>query len=925
MKTHRLSSAPATSPEPSGPEVSWHALEAGEVEERLGTRPAGLTQEQARERLATHGPNKLREEPPPSVLTTLLNQFKSPLIYILLIAAAVTILIGEYLDAIVIAAVLALNAGVGFFQERQAEKSVRALMHLVAARARVVRDGVSLEIDAADVVPGDLVLLESGGRVPADLRLASAVALAIDESLLTGESVPASKSIAVQPEDASLADRADIAFSGSVVSSGRGRGYVVSTGVDTELGRISELVHGADERDTPLQHRMSRFARIIGAVVFVAAAAAVAIGVAQGLELSEVFLAGVALAVSAIPEGLPVVLTITLALGVRRMARRRAIIRRLPAVETLGSATVIGSDKTGTMTENRMTVIEVWAGGFTSAAPRVEVEDQGDEGSWDLERPLRMTLLAGIMTNEASLGEGDPDEDAETSTVALAAESHKGDPTEVALLVSAQRFGVDVERVRRVNRLQRELPFEPVQQYSAAVRDLDGVPWTFVKGAPERIVSMCDRMLTVDGTEPMDTQSVIDAARDMAARGLRVLGMAYTEGRPEDEAPERMDGLGGLVFAGLQGMQDPPRDGVMEAIAGCRRSGIRVMMITGDHVDTARSIAAELGLRTEEHNVLTGAELEQLDDDTLKQRAREVSVYARVSPDQKLRIVKSLQEDGEVVAVTGDGVNDAPALKAADVGVAMGRSGTDVAREASDMVLTDDAFVSIYAAVEEGRVTFDNIRKVTFFLVSTGAAEVALILGALILAYPLPLLPAQLLWLNLVTNGLQDVALAFEPGERDVLQRPPRRRSEDVMSRLLWERTLLAGLVMAVGTFAMFAWEFDGTGSLVMAQTTALMTMVVFQMFHAGNSRSETRSIFRMDPFSNPFLLASVIGAFAISVAALYIPVTQAILRIEPIGLDAWVRIVMVASTLLVAMEIHKFLRRRWPVGASRRSGAVTA
>ena len=796
-------------------------------------------------------------------------------------------------------------------------------MHLVAARARVIRDGVQREVDAADVVPGDLVLLESGGRVPADLRLTSAVALAIDELLLTGESLPASKSVAVQPEDAGLADRADVAFSGSVVSSGRGRGYVMATGVDTELGRISELVRGAAERDTPLQQRMARFARIIGVVVFVAAGAAVAIGVAQGLELSEVFLAGVALAVSAIPEGLPVVLTITLALGVRRMARRRAIIRRLPAVETLGSATVIGSDKTGTMTENRMTVIEVWAGGSTSAAPRVEANDQKVDGPVDMDEPLWMTLLAGILTNEAALGASGLDEADETSTETP--ESHKGDPTEVALLVGAQRFGLDVESLRRANRLQRELPFEPVQQYSAAVRDLDGVTRTFVKGAPERIVHMCDRMLAVDGTEPMDAQLVIDAAGRLAARGLRVLGMAYAEGGSGDEAPDLEGELGGLIFAGLQGMHDPPRAGVKEAIAGCRQSGIRVTMITGDHADTARSIASELGLRTGERNVLTGAELEQLDDTTLTQRAREVSVYARVSPDQKLRIVKSLQDDGEVVAVTGDGVNDAPALKAADVGVAMGRSGTDVAREASDMVLTDDAFVSIYAAVEEGRVTFDNIRKVTFFLVSTGAAEVVLLLGALLLAYPLPLLPAQLLWLNLVTNGLQDVALAFEPGEKDVLQRPPRKRSEDVMSRLLWERTAVAGLVMAVGTFAMFAWELDGTGSLGMAQTVALMTMVVFQMFQAGNSRSETRSVFRMNPFSNPFLLASVIGAFAISVAALYIPVTQVILRIEPIGLDAWVRIVVVASTLLVAMEIHKFLRRRWPVGVSRRPMTASA
>ncbi|MFO7533458.1 MAG: HAD-IC family P-type ATPase [Candidatus Limnocylindrales bacterium] len=916
--------APADGPGPPAPDALWHALDASEIEERLGTRLAGQAEADARERLATHGPNRLREKPPPSVLTTLLNQFKSPLIYILLIAATVTILLGEYLDAIVIVAVLVLNAGVGFFQERQAEKSVRALMHLVAARAHVVRDGIEREIDAAEVVPGDLVLLESGGRIPADLRLVSSVALAIDESLLTGESKPAAKSTNVLPEDTSLADRRNMAFSGSVVSSGRGRGYVVATGVDTELGRISEMVRGEEERDTPLQHRMGRFARIIGAVVFVAAGAAVALGVAQGQELREMFIAGVAMAVSAIPEGLPVVLTITLALGVRRMARRRAIIRRLPAVETLGSATVIGSDKTGTMTENRMTVIEVWAAGSATAA-RGETDGQARVVSAAADSPLRMTLLTGIMTNEASLGDRDSDDASEAPTAAPAPAAHKGDPTEVALLVSARHFGLDVDGLRRQGPIRDELPFEPARQYSAAVRDLGGVTHTFVKGAPERVVRMCDRMLTADGIEPIDAGAVGDAAGDMAARGLRVLGMAYHDGSSGDGVPDLEDGLRGLVFAGLQGMQDPPRAGVKEAIAGCRRSGIRVVMITGDHAETARSIAFDLGLHTEAGRVLTGSELKQLDADALTQRAREVSVYARVSPDQKLRIVKSLQDDGEVVALTGDGVNDAPALKAADIGVAMGRSGTDVAREASDMVLTDDDFVSIYAAVEEGRVTFENIRKVTFFLVSTGAAEVALILGALLLAYPLPLLPAQILWLNLVTNGLQDVALAFEPGEGHVLQRPPRRRSEDVMSRLLWERTVLAGLVMAVGTFAMFAWELDGTGSLASAQTVALMTMVVFQMFQAFNSRSEVRSVFRMDPFSNPFLLVSIVGAFLISVVALYIPVTQLILRVEPIGLDAWLRIVAVASTLLLAMEIHKYLRNRWPVGRSRRPRAASA
>jgi Ca2+-transporting ATPase len=910
--------------EAAAPVEPWHALDPTDVAARLGARPSGLSEQEALERLAEHGPNRLREDPPPSSLEILVHQFRSPLIYILLLAAGVTIIIGEHLDALVIAAVLALNATVGFVQERQAERSVRALMQLVAPRARVVRDGIDRVIDGVGVVAGDLVLLESGARVPADIRLIGTTALAIDESLLTGESMPATKSTAAAPQDAGLADRPSIAFSGTVVSSGRGRGYVVATGVETELGRISESVRHEGERDTPLQRRMSRFARVIGAVVFLAAGAAVAIGLARGHELEEVLLAGVALAVSAIPEGLPVVLTITLALGVRRMARRQAIIRRLPAVETLGSATVIGSDKTGTLTENRMTVMEAWSGGVTSPVPESAAAGTDPSDVVSPTDPLGMTLLTGIVTNEATLGHVPRDTERPEPMEPQDDDAAKGDPTEVALLLGAQRLGLDVERIRSRARVLRDLPFEPARRYSASTVELDGRHVTFVKGAPERVLRMCPAMLTDGGTATLDSRAIGSAAEAMAARGLRVLGMAFrlegttargpgsAEGS-DDDPVDLEDGLDDLVFAGLQGMHDPPRAGVREAIAGCTAAGIRVVMITGDHTETARSIAEELGLRRGDGRVLSGAELGEMGDAELLEAARDTAVYARVSPDQKLRIVKSLQEDGHVVAVTGDGVNDAPALKAADIGVAMGRSGTDVAREASDMVLTDDAFSSIYAAVEEGRVTFENVRKVTFFLISTGAAEIVLILGALILAYPLPLLPAQILWLNLVTNGLQDVALAFEPGERHLLGRPPRRRDEDVMSRLLWERTVLAGLVMAGGTFAMFTWELDRTGSIELAQTVALMTMVVYQMFHAGNSRSVTRSVFRMSPFSNPFLLIAVVGAFAISAVALYLPVTQLILRVEPIEIDAWLRIILVASSIIVAMEAHKALRRRWP------------
>lgn len=873
----------------------WHALERAEVESYLETGEHGLSQTEAGRRLERYGPNHLEEQPPPGVLEVLLRQFRSPLIYILLIAAAVTILLGEYVDAGVIGAALVLNAVIGFTQERRAEASVRALMQLAAPRARVIRDAREREVESRELVPGDLVLLESGSRVPADLRLVRATNLSVDESLLTGESVPVGKRSAPQGERVQLADRKSMAYMGSVVSSGRGRGYVVATGAQTELGKVAESVREEEEPKTPLQQRMDRFARVIGAVVAISSIAAFGVGIFLGESPQEMFLVGVALAVAAVPEGLPVVFTITLALGVRRMAQRNAIIRRLPAVETLGSTSTIGSDKTGTLTENRMTVQQVWTAGRTFA-----VAD--GEGSLAAEScSLRLTFLGGVLTNEAEIYPSDEEDGFET----------RGDPTEAALLVSAARLGVDPTRVRASYNLCADSPFESERRYSASVRERDGEHLLFVKGAPERMLGMCARAISNEGTTELDTEALHRAAQEMAAGGLRVLGIAYKE-LPEPPHPEEVPEPEGLTFLGLQGMMDPPRESVREAVTGCRQAGIRVVMITGDHAVTARAIARDLGIADEDAPVLGGTELEEMDDEELREHVPEVSVYARVAPEHKLRVVRALKSWDETVAVTGDGVNDAPALKAADIGVAMGKSGTDVAREASDMVLTDDNFVSIYSAVEEGRVTFDNVRKVTFFLISTGAAAIIAILSALILGMPLPFLPAQLLWLNLVTNGLQDVALAFEPGERGVLKRPPRSRKEGVISRLLWERAVVAGVVMAVGTLLLFWWELERTGSLELAQTVALTTMVLFMAFHVGNARSERRSVFRLNPLSNPFLAVSVVVALAVHLAALYLPPTQFVLRVEPIvEPGTWVRMVLVASTILIAMELHKLLRRR--------------
>ncbi len=893
---------------------AWHTLDHAEVEAVLGTSPYGLDAAEVEARLARYGPNQLEDEPPPSALSVFFHQFQSPLIYILLFAGLITILLAEYVDAGVIAAVLLLNAAIGFTQERRAERSVRALMQLQAPRARVIRGGREWEVESRSLVPGDLVLLESGSRVPADLRISSSNALQVDESLLTGESIPAlKKTTPLESHDVVPADRTNIAYAGTVVTSGRGRGYVVATGAGTELGAIAAQVRGRERAETPLQQRMTRFAHLVAVVVAIGAVVVFAIGVFRGESPTAMFMVAVAMAVAVVPEGLPVVFTITLALGVRRMARCHAIVRRLPAVETLGSTTVIGSDKTGTLTENRMTVQRIWAANrpFTLAdggAPgQPEGLLQGREVTTLAEhRPVYLTLLAGVLTNEAQI------------FLTEHGYESQGDPTEAALLIAAARLGIEPDEARAGYPVYAEIPFEPERQYSATVREHRGQHMVFVKGAPERVLPMSELMATEEGVAPLNADAILQAARDLASDGLRVLSMAYRVLPHPPAGPDDLPQPQGLTFLGLQGSKDPPRAGVREAITGCQESGIRVLMITGDHPATARAIGAELGIAKENSEVITGSELGNMDEPMLRQRVREVNIYARVAPEHKLRVVQALQSLGEVVAVTGDGVNDAPALRAANIGIAMGRSGTDVAREAADMVLTDDNFVSIYAAVQEGRVTFDNVRKVTFFLVSTGAAALLAILTALFLEWPLLFVPAQLLWLNLVTKGLQDVALAFEPGEPGVLQRPPRRPREGVLSALLWERSVVVGVVMAAGTLLLFRRVLDATGDLGLAQTTALTTMVVFQMFHVGNSRSEHRSLLQLSPVSNPFLFVATIASLAVHVGALYFPWTQFVLRIQPIALELWFEILVVAATILITVELHKLLRR----GASSTGGA---
>ena len=875
-------------------EQPWHARSIEEIEPALGASPRGLSASGISDRLERFGRNTLPEAPRPGVMTAIMHQFESPLVLILIVASVVTIALKEYFDATAITAVLLLNATIGFAQERRAEHSVRALMGLLTQRARVVRDGEECEIESAEIVPGDLIVLESGVRVPADLRLVVARSFFTDESLLTGESTTIPKTTSVLPANLPVADRANMAYAGTMVSSGRGRGYVVATGTGTEIGAIATEMRAIERAPTPLEQRVARFARFIGIVVAVAAAGAFAAGVAIGEPPAEMFTTAVALAVATVPEGLPVALTITMVVGVRRMARHNVIVRWLPSVETLGSTTVIGSDKTGTLTLNQMAVQELW-----TAAGSIDLTTPAKTAAEELGEAARLTLLAGILANEAEIVRQQGEYEI------------RGDPTEAALLTAAIQCGLAPDHIRLSFKPYADIPFESERQFSASVREHDDGYVTFVKGAPERMLAMATTMLTPAGLVEIDHGKVHDVANTMAARGLRVLAMAYLPAHARPPTPHALPDPEGLVLLGLQGMADPIRPGAREAIAACRTAGIRVVMITGDHAVTARAVAAELGICAASDPVLTGSEMSALGEGQFRRAVESVSVYARVAPEQKLAIVRALRDRGDVVAITGDGVNDAPALKAAHIGIAMGRRGTDVAKEAADMVLVDDNFVSIAAAIEEGRTTLANVRNATFFLLSTNGGELLIILFALGFRRELPLLAIHILWINLVTDSVQVIGLSFEPGSADTMRQPPRPLDEGLLPRILWERIGLSSVVMTAATLSLFWWEREHGSSLEAARSVALTTMILFQFFQVANARSASRSFLQINPLSNPILLSASLGALLIHVLALYLPPMQYVLRIEPIDLDAWLRSLACAATILVAVELHKYVRNR--------------
>lgn len=895
--------------------MPWYNLEVSQVLQKLRTSERGLTEQEANSRLSQYGPNLLAEEDRTSKLKILLHQFTSPLIYILIIAGMVTLLLQEYVDAAVIIAVVVLNAAIGYVQEFKAEESMRALKQMVLPRARVIRDGTERDIPSQKLVPGDIVLLTSGGKVPADLRLLRTVELKVEEAALTGESIPVDKGIApIEEANLTPGDQTNMAFMGTIVVSGRGTGVVVETGARSVLGQIAEEVKQVEVLKTPLQDKLQRFAKFIGLFVIAFSVLVFAVGISYGEKVSEMFMVAVALAVSAIPEGLPVAVTIAMAIGVARMARRNAIVRKLPAVETLGSTTVICSDKTGTLTKNEMTVRLIYDGFHTFEVTGTGYEPNGaivhesmPLKSAELEN-VRQLCRIGLLCNESDIYE-------EEGVFKV-----KGDPTEGALIVSAIKIGLNPVQEREKYPQLKILPFESERGYMATLHQHGDRRLIFVKGAPEHVLEMCTECMLGEGFR---AKEIVKVSSEFAQQGVRVLAMGFKEVPPDKEDLFHRDIEEGIVYAGLQGMIDPARSEAIEAVRGLKLAGIRTMMITGDHAITAVAVAGKLGIGGKEPQVLSGKELETMSDEELFEKVKQVSVYARVSPEHKLRITRQLLKQGQVVAVTGDGVNDAPALKAAHIGVAMGKTGTDVAKEASDMVLADDNFATIFSAVEEGRVVYDNIKKVTLFLVSCGFGELLAILAAIAIRLPIPYMAVQILWLNLVTNGLQDVALAFEPREKGILQRPPRNPKESILSRLMVQRTLLMGIILAAGTLFMFISRLDAGVPLERARTVALTTMVFFQFYQAFNCRSETQSIFSMSLRSNPLLAFSLIAAFFAQLAVLYVPAFQWVFKTVPLTAIEWLQVGLVTSSIMIAVEIDKWIRRQRQELAVREKGEI--
>ncbi|MEP7137002.1 MAG: cation-translocating P-type ATPase [Chloroflexota bacterium] len=954
----------------------WHTLSPEQVLNHFEVRDNGLTTEEAQKRLAEHGPNQLQEAPRPSFLQTLWEQLNNFVVILLIIASVISALLGDYVEAAAIMAIVVLNAVLGIVQERRAEEALAALKKLAAPDAQVMRDGHRKAIPGYELVPGDLVFLEAGNFIPADIRLLEAINLRVEEASLTGESLAVQKNAAsVLEKNVPLGDRKNTAFMGTVVSYGRGRGVVTSTGMHTQLGLIATMLQNVETEETPLQRRLDQLGKSLSvaalflvAIVFIVAlinqtninqlfTGPVAYLREYATEITEVFIIAISLAIAAVPEGLPAVVTISLALGMREMIKRHALIRKLSSVETLGSATVICSDKTGTLTQNEMTVTRLWADGQFINITGTGYVPQGDflvdNKPVDIATyPAALTTLwLGVLNNDSEIETTGASQEQPTYRIV-------GDPTEGSLLVAAAKAGAlhieidkayprenevpfDSERKRMItiHHVSEPSPEDPSPFQNNKMKDWDVIA---VKGAPDVVLDLCSRYQTMnDESQPLDDagrKRILDANDTMTKEALRVLGLAY---RVEKDIPDNPDEIKAekleqdLVFVGLVGMIDPARTEVKPALEQARHAGIRTVMITGDYPNTARAIAETIGLLRPGKNVLTGAELDALSDDQLKRVIEDTDVFARVSPEHKMRIVDALQANDEIVAMTGDGVNDAPAIKRADIGVAMGITGTDVAKETADMVLTDDNYASIVSAVEQGRIIYSNIRKFVFFLLSSNVAEIMIIFLAILAGLPAPLTAIQLLWLNLVTDGAPALALAMEKGDPDIMDRKPRARSEPIVNRtmgigiiiqtfaqtgavltafvlgLIWH--LEAGAIIPAGTNPLvYLMQHDWRGVDVQtAETMAFLTLSLAELFRAYTVRSERASIFKIGIFSNRYMQYAVGLSMALLILVTVVPFLQPIFNTHLPSIREWMVVLGLALVPAVSEEITKFFLRK--------------
>jgi Ca2+-transporting ATPase len=901
----------------------------------------GLTADQVRDRLATIGPNELNERPRPGFLQLLLAQFNNFLIILLIVAAAVSLLLGEYVDAVAILAIVVLNSVLGVVQESRAEQAIAALRKMAAPNAMVIRDGSQLQIPSRELVPGDVVLLEAGNYVPADLRLVESINLKIDESALTGESHPVQKnSDVILDKDIPIGDRTNSAFMSSMITYGRGKGLVVSTGMHTQIGMIAQMLQTFEEEPTPLQQRLDELGRTLGMAALGICGAIFVFGIvrdtspgmiftqslgayltAHQSDIVELFMTAVSLAIAAVPEGLPAVVTICLALGMQRMVTRHALIRKLAAVETLGSATVICSDKTGTLTQNEMTVTHGWVGGkefaVENAACLVEgcFRRNGELFEPAVEPDTYLLLRGAVLCNDARLEESGEAEGEKTWRMI-------GDPTEGALMVAAVKAGIRREELAREMPRVGEIPFDSARKRMTTIhpmpttRPTDGAGWVAcMKGAPDVVLDLCTRIRENGSEEPLTPkkrQAVLDANHGMAGRALRVLGVAYRlfPKQPDSLAVDAVER--DMVFVGMLAMIDPPRPEVAAAIRTAREAGLRTVMVTGDYPDTARAIGNQINLLGEGQAVLAGAELDKLSDEEIAALTDRVGVYARVSPQHKVKIVEALRSRGHVVAMTGDGVNDAPALKRANIGIAMGITGTDVSKETADMVLTDDNYVSIVSAIEEGRVIYSNIRKFVYYLISCNIGEILIVLLSMLAGLPLPLRPIQLLWLNLVTDGAPALALGMEKGEPDVMQRPPRPAKEPIINREMVIGVGIQAVVMTAAVLGAFLFGLRAyPGDLAGAQTVAFTTLVISELVRAFTVRSERLSVFRIGLTTNRWMLLATGSSLLLLLAVIYIPFFDPIFNTIPLGWNDWLVVLPCSLASATAAELLKWVIRR--------------